>query len=62
MTDMATRAIDSEIADLQRIIDADEAILLHDKPAEERRRALVDEICSLQDQIERLRRRRLDGI
>jgi len=55
--DPAARAIDSEIADLQRIIDADEAILEHET-SQAKRSVLIAEIDNLQDKIARLRQRR----
>jgi len=57
ITDTVVRAIDSEIADLQRIIDADEAILQHEK-LQGKRGPLISEIDRLQDRIAKLRRRR----
>lgn len=56
-SDTVVRALNSEIADLQRIIDADEAILKHEQ-SQEKHDALVDEICRLKEKISRLRKRR----
>jgi len=56
-TDVAIPAIDSEIADLQPIIDADGAILKHEK-SQEKHNQLINEIDSLQDRIARLRKKR----
>ena len=57
ITDVVIRAINSEIADLQRIIDADEAILQYEK-SQEKHDQLINEIDSLQDRIAKLRRKR----
>jgi hypothetical protein len=57
ISEVAIRAIDSEIADLQRIIDADEVILEHEK-SQEKHDQLINEIDQLQDRIARLRRKR----
>ncbi len=57
ITDVAIRAIASEIADLQRIIDADEAILQHE-PLGEKRSALISEVEKLQDRIAKLQKKR----
>jgi hypothetical protein len=57
ITDVVIRAINSEIADLQRIIDADEAILQYEK-SQEKHDQLINEIDSLQDWIAKLRRKR----
>ncbi len=57
MGDIAVRALTSEMADLQRIINADEAMLAHEKDPD-KRKALIDEIDCLQDEIGRIRRRR----
>ena len=56
-SDTVVRALNSEIADLQRIIDADEAILKHEK-SHEKHDFLVDEICRLEETISKLRKRR----
>jgi uncharacterized protein YijF (DUF1287 family) len=57
ITDVVIRALDSEIADLQRIVDADEAILQHEK-SQEKHDQLINEICRLQDRIAKLRKKR----
>jgi hypothetical protein len=57
ITDVVIRAIDSEITGLQRIIDADEAILQHEK-SQAKHDQLINEIDSLQDRIARLRKKR----
>lgn len=56
-SDTVVRALNAEIADLQRIIDADEAILQHEK-SQEKHDALVNEICELEGKIEKLKKRR----
>jgi predicted nucleic acid-binding Zn-ribbon protein len=57
ITDVVIRAIDSEIADLQRIIDADEEILKHEK-SQEKHDQLINEVSRLQDRIAKLRKKR----
>ncbi len=51
------RALNSEIADLQRIINADEAILKHEK-SQEKHEVLIDEIRRLEEKISKLKKRR----
>jgi uncharacterized protein (DUF2344 family) len=49
------RVLQNEIQDLQRIIDADEAILSHEKSAE-KRHVLLEEIARLEDKIATLKK------
>jgi hypothetical protein len=57
VTDTVIRATEAEMADLQRIIDADEAIVQHEL-SQEKRSALIAEIDRLQKRITKLRRKR----
>jgi predicted nucleic acid-binding Zn-ribbon protein len=49
------QVLESEIRDLQRIIDADEQ-LLHDEQVQEKRQSLLAEIGQLEEKIEKLKR------